>query len=80
MAENLQGLAQLMMVPGVTSSDAELLIDAGVKSRKELSSQDLIVISRNVRELAKIYVDQGKISNEEIPTIEKIASWIRNAR
>jgi predicted flap endonuclease-1-like 5' DNA nuclease len=80
MAENLQAYAQLMMVPGVTSIDAELLIDAGVKSRKELSSQDLIVLSRNVRALAKIYVDQGKISNEELPIIEKIALWIRNAR
>ena len=80
MAENLQAYAQLMMVPGITSSDAELLIDSGVKSRKELSSQDLIVLSRNVRALGKIYVDQGKISNEEMPTIEKIALWIRNAR
>ncbi|PVX23755.1 MAG: hypothetical protein CW716_11430 [Candidatus Bathyarchaeum sp.] len=80
MAENLQASAQLMMVSGVSSSDAELLMDAGVKSRKDLTSQDMIVLSRKLRELAKIYAEQGKISKAEIPTIEKVSYWIRNAR
>jgi hypothetical protein len=80
MAENLQASAQLMMIPGVSASDAELLMDAGIKSRKELASQDLIVLSRKVGAIAKVYVDQGKISKEEYPTIEKVSSWIRNAR
>jgi predicted flap endonuclease-1-like 5' DNA nuclease len=80
MAENLQTSAQLMMVPGVSSTDAELLMDAGIKSRKDLASQDLIVLSRKVGDLAKIYADQGKISKEELPTIEKVSSWIRNAK
>lgn len=80
MAENLQASAQLMMIPGVSSSDAELLMDAGIKSRKELASQDLIVLSRKVGALAKVYVDQGKMSKEDYPTIEKVSSWIRNAR
>jgi len=80
MAENLQATAQLMMIPGVKSSDAELLIEAGIKSRKELADHELIQLSRKVGAIAKIYVDQGKISKDEYPTIEEIASWIRMAR
>ncbi|MFH1328264.1 MAG: DUF4332 domain-containing protein [Candidatus Bathyarchaeota archaeon] len=80
MAENLQATAQLMMIPGVKSSDAELLIESGIKSRKELADHELIQLSRKVGALAKIYVDQGKISKDEYPTIEEIASWIRMAR
>jgi len=80
MAENLQATAQLMMIPGVDANDAELLIDAGINSRRELADQDLIQLSRKVGEIAKIYVDQGKISKDEYPTIEEISSWIRTAR
>jgi len=80
MAENLQATAQLMMIPGVDSSDAELLIDAGIKSRKELADNELIQLSRKVGALAKIYVAQGKISKDEYPTIEEISSWIRMAK
>ncbi len=80
MAENLQAMAQLMMIPGVDANDAELLIDAGIKSRRELADQDLIQLSRKVGEIAKIYVDQGKISKDEYPTIEEISSWIRMSR
>ncbi|MCW4015171.1 MAG: DUF4332 domain-containing protein [Candidatus Bathyarchaeota archaeon] len=80
MAENLQASAQLMMIPAVDSSNAELLIEAGIKSRKQLAEQDLIQLSRRVSEIAKIYVEQGKISKEEYPTIEQISFWIRNAR
>lgn len=80
MAENLQAIGQLMMVPGVDSSDAELLVDAGIKSRKELAEHDLIQLSRNVGELAKIYVEQGKLSNDQRPSIEEIAYWRRMSR
>jgi len=80
MAENLQSTAQLMMIPGVDANNAEILIDAGIKSRRELADQDLIQLSRKVGEIAKIYVDQGKISKDEYPTIEEISSWIRTAR
>jgi hypothetical protein len=78
-AENLQALAQLMMVPGVDANDAELLVEAGIRSRRELANQDLIELSKRVSEIAKIYVDQGKISREGYPTIEEMASWIRMA-
>jgi len=80
MAENLQLMGQLMMVPGVDANDAEILIEAGIKSRKELADQDLIQLSRKVGEISRIYVDQGKISRDESPTIEEISSWIRMAR
>jgi len=80
LAENLQAMAQLMMIPGLDANDAELLTEVGVSSRVELASQDLIELSRKVREITKIYVDQGKISKDECPTIEEISSWIRMAR
>lgn len=80
MAENLQATAQLMMIPGIDANDAELLIDAGIKTRKQLADQDLIQLSRKVNAFAKIYIDQGKISKDQVPTIEEIASWIRNAK
>ena len=32
MAENLQAMAQLMMIPGVDANDAEILIEAGINS------------------------------------------------
>lgn len=80
MAENLQSMGQLMMVPGIDANDAEMLLDAGIKSRKELADQDLIKLCRKVGEIAKTYVDQSKISKEEYPTIEEISSWIKMAR
>jgi predicted flap endonuclease-1-like 5' DNA nuclease len=80
MAENLQAMGQFMMIPGVDSSDAELLVDTGIKSMKELAEHDLILLSRKIDELAKIYVEQGKLSKDQRPTIEEIASWKRTAR
>jgi len=80
MAENLQAAAQLMMVPGIDSDDAEMLIEAGVKSRRELAEQEVIQLSRKVGEVAKVYIGQGKISRDEAPTIEEISAWIRLAR
>ena len=78
-AENLQTIAPLLMVPGITETDAEMLIDTGIKSRKELAEQDLIQLSSKVGEIAKNYSNQGKITKDEYPTIEEIYSWIRMA-
>jgi predicted flap endonuclease-1-like 5' DNA nuclease len=80
MAENLQAMAQLMMIPGVDANDAELLIESGIKTRKELADQDLINLCRKVAEIAKNYIQENKISNDEYPTIEEISSWIRSAK
>jgi predicted flap endonuclease-1-like 5' DNA nuclease len=80
MAENLQASAQLMMIPGVDSNDADLLIEAGIKTQKQLADQELLPLSSKVNEIAKIYVEQGKITKEEAPSIEEISSWIRKAR
>ena len=79
MAENLQSMGQLMMVPGVDANDAEMLLEAGIKSRKELADYDLIQLCKKVGAIAKVSVDQGKITKEESPSIEEISSWIRNA-
>lgn len=80
MAENLQAMAQLMMIPGIDANDAELLIESGIRTRKELAEQELIPLSRKISENAKSYLEQNKISDDEYPTIEEISLWIRMAK
>ena len=80
MAERLQAIAQLLMVPGVDENDAELLLEAGVTSRRELAAQDLVPLSREIGEIAKTYVEEGKMSEDEKPTVEEISSWIKMAK
>lgn len=79
-AERLQATAQLLMVPGVDEVDAELLLEAGVTSRRELSDQDFVSLSRKIGELAGTYVAEGKIPEDEKPTIEEVSSWIKMAK
>jgi len=80
MAERLQVIAQLLMVPSVDENDAELLLEAGVTSRRELAAQDLVPLGRKIGEIAKTYIEKGKMSEDEKPTIEEISSWIRIAK
>ncbi len=80
MAKHLQATAQLLMVPGIDENDAELLKEAGVNSIKELADQDPIQLSSKIEEVAKIYVEQGRIPENEKPTIEEILSWIKQAK
>jgi len=80
MAERLQVIAQLLMVPSVDEDDAELLLEAGVASRRELAAQDLVPLSRKIGEIAKTHIKKGKMSRDEKPTIEEISSWIRMAK
>ncbi len=81
MAKHLQATAQLMMIPGVDENDAELLKEADVFSiKKELSEQDPIQLSARIGEIAKIHVEQGKITESEKPTIEEILSWVKHAK
>lgn len=79
-AERLQATAQLLMVPGVDESDAELLLEAGVTSRQELAAQDFVSLSRKIGEIVGTYVQEGKIPKDEKPTIEEISSWIKMAK
>lgn len=79
-AERLQATAQLLMVPGVDENDAELLKEAGITSRRELADQDPIQLSKKMGEVAKTYIEQGKISESEKPIIEEVLSWIRMAK
>jgi predicted RecB family nuclease len=76
----LQATAQLRMIPSVDENDAEMLVDAGITSRRELADQDLVQLSRKISEIAKTYIEEGKVSKEENPTIEEISSWIRIAK
>jgi hypothetical protein len=79
MAEHLQAVAQLLMVPGVDENAAELLLEVGVTSRRELAAQDLVSLSRKIGEIAKSYIEEKKMSEDEKPTFEEISSWIRMA-
>jgi predicted flap endonuclease-1-like 5' DNA nuclease len=78
--EKLQGRAQLLMVPGITEKDLTLLEDLGVTTRKKLAEQDPIELGRKMNGILKAYVEKGKISEAEKPTIEEIASWIKFAK
>jgi predicted flap endonuclease-1-like 5' DNA nuclease len=80
MAERLQATAQLRMIPSVDENDAEMLVDAGITSRKKLEDQDLVQLSRRISEIAKTYIEEGKMPKDENPTIEEISSWIRMAK
>ena len=77
--EKLQGRAQLQMIPGIKEKDLILLEDAGVTNRKELAAQDPIELGIKINEIIKFYVEEGKISEAEKPTIEEIHSWIKFA-
>jgi hypothetical protein len=79
MAEKLQGRAQLALVPGVKEKDLVLLEEAGVTNRKELANQDPLELGRKINGIFKVYVEEGKISEAEKPTIEEIYSWIKRA-
>jgi hypothetical protein len=80
MVEKLQGRAQLAMVPGVKEKDLILLEEAGVTNRKELANQDPLELGRKVNGIFKVYVEEGKISEAEKPTIEEIYSWVKFAK
>jgi len=80
MAVRLQATAQLRMIPGVDENDAEMLVDAEVTSLRELADQDLVQLGRKIKEIAKTYVEEGRIPEDEKPTIEEISSWIRMAK
>jgi predicted RecB family nuclease len=80
MAEHLQAIAQLLMVPGVDENDAELLLEAGVTSRRELAAQDLVSLSRKIGEITRAHIEEKKMSEDEKPTIEEISSWINMAK
>jgi predicted RecB family nuclease len=68
------------MVPGVDENDAELLLEAGVNSRRELAAQDLVSLSRKIGEITKAHIEEKNMSEDEKPTIEEISSWIRMAK
>jgi len=75
----LQAQAQLLMVPGIDEKEAELLVRFGVTSRRELANQDPVQLYRGLSGIAKTYIDQGKMSQSKIPTIEDVSLWIKQA-
>ena len=78
-AKDLQATAQLQMIPGVDKIDAELLKEVGVFTIKELARQDPIQLSRKIAEITKTYAEQGKIEENEKPSIEEVMLWIKLA-
>ena len=80
MVEKLQGRAQLAMVPGIKEKDLVLLEEAEVINRKDLAGQDPLELGRKINTIAKVYLEEKKIAEAEIPTIEEIVSWIKSAK
>jgi predicted RecB family nuclease len=68
------------MVPGLNPSDAELLVKIGITSRKELANQDPVQLCRTLVGIANVYVEQGKMTIRQVPTIDEVWSWIKLAQ
>jgi predicted flap endonuclease-1-like 5' DNA nuclease len=77
---NMQAQAQLLMVPGIDANGSELLVKAGITSRKELAEQDPVQLCRAIVNVANTYVEKGKMSASRVPTIDEVWSWIRSAK
>lgn len=80
MAEKLQGRGQLALIPGVTERDMILLEEVDVCNRGELANQDAIELGRKISSVFKGLVKDGKMTEDERPTIEEITSWIKSAK
>ncbi len=78
--EKLQGRAQLLTVPGIKEKDITLLEELGITTRRKLGHQDPIELGKKMNGIHKDYVEKGKISKAEKPTIEEIDSWIKFAK
>ena len=78
--EKLQGRAQLAMMPGLEEKDLVLLEEAEVMNRKDLANQDPIELGKKINGIAKIHLQEKKISEAEIPTIEEVYAWIKAAK
>lgn len=76
----LQARAQLLMVPGIGETEANLLVEAGVTSRRELANRDPIQLCRAIVQIAKTLVEQRKMSARKIPTLQDVSSWIKLAK
>lgn len=79
-AKNLQSILQLLMVPGVKHEDAVLLLESGVNSKEELALQNTFSLGAKVMRITEPYILEGKIKEEEKPSLEEIASWIKWAK
>jgi predicted flap endonuclease-1-like 5' DNA nuclease len=80
MAEHLQTASQLLMIPSISETDAELLEEAGITTIRELANQDPIQLGRKIGKIVKVYIKEGKISENEKPTLEKISFWVKQAK
>jgi len=79
-AKDLQGIVQLLMVPGIQLEDAVLLLKSGISSKQELGMQESLSLGARMSKTAEMYVKEGKIRKRERPTLEEIDSWIKWAR
>jgi len=79
-AKSLQSIIQLLMIPGIQHEDAVLLLKSGVNSKQELAVQDTFSLGARIAKTAELYIKEGKIEDNEKPTLEEIAAWIRLAK
>jgi len=77
---NLQAKSQLLMVPSLNPNDAELLVKVGITSRKDLANQDPVQLCRTLVGIAGFYIEQGKMTASQVPTIDDVWSWIKLAQ
>lgn len=79
-AKSVQSVIQLLMIPGIRHEDAMLLLKSGVSSKQELALQDALSLGARVAKTTELYVREGRIKEDEKPTLEEIASWIKLAK
>jgi len=79
-AKGLQSILQLLMIPGVQHEDAVLLLESGVNSKEELALQNPFSLGARMVKTIELYIKEGKIKEEDKPSLEEIASWVKWAR
>lgn len=79
-AKGLQSILQLLMIPGVQHEDAALLLESGVNSKEELALQNPFSLGARMVKTTELYTKEGKIKEEDKPSLEEIASWVKWAR
>lgn len=80
LAEKLQGVAQLSMIPSIKDSDLVLLEEVGVRDRQDLATQKPLELARKINGVFSSCVQKGAIAEREKPTIEEMYAWVKNAK
>lgn len=80
LAEKLQGVAQISMVPSVKDTDLVLLEEVGIRDRQDLATQKPLELAKKVNDVFSSCVQKGAIAERDKPAIEEMYAWVKNAK